>query len=71
MLLKCKKKLERAFQREIEKHREEMIFMKCPRCGATMSGGVCDNCGFPVTKIKFVKKVGIKIVKLIPGKKSS
>ena len=50
MLLKCKKKLERAFQREIEKHREEMIFMKCPRCGSTMSGGVCDSCGFPVTK---------------------
>lgn len=23
--------------------------MKCPRCGATMSGGVCDSCGFPVT----------------------
>ena len=19
----------------------------CPRCGAPMDGGVCDNCGFP------------------------
>ena len=45
--------------------------MKCPRCGATMSDGVCDNCGFPVTMIKYVKKVGIKKVKPIPGKKSS
>ena len=24
--------------------------MKCPRCGSTMSGGVCDSCGFPITK---------------------
>ena len=24
--------------------------MKCPRCGGDMSGGVCDNCGFPVTR---------------------
>lgn len=24
--------------------------MMCPRCGEPMSGGVCDNCGFPVTK---------------------
>ena len=30
----------------------------CPRCGAEMTGGVCDNGGFPLTKIKkivFVK----------------
>lgn len=20
---------------------------KCPRCGADMTNGVCDNCGFP------------------------
>ena len=26
----------------------------CPRCGAPMSGGVCDNCGFPVTGIRFL-----------------
>ncbi len=24
--------------------------MKCPRCGGDMTGGVCDNCGFPVTR---------------------
>ena len=24
--------------------------MNCPRCGEYMSGGVCNNCGFPVTK---------------------
>lgn len=30
----------------------------CPRCGAEMTGGVCDNCGFPLTKIK--KKVFVK-----------
>ena len=24
--------------------------MKCPRCGGDMSSGVCDNCGFPVTR---------------------
>lgn len=24
--------------------------MKCPRCGGNMSSGVCDECGFPVTR---------------------
>ena len=24
--------------------------MKCPRCGGDMSGGVCESCGFPVTR---------------------
>lgn len=24
--------------------------MTCPRCGEPMSGVICDNCGFPVTK---------------------
>lgn len=24
--------------------------MTCPRCGEPMSGGVCNICGFPVTK---------------------
>lgn len=23
--------------------------MNCPRCGAPMSGGVCPECGFPIT----------------------
>lgn len=22
----------------------------CPRCGSPMTGGICDNCGFPVTR---------------------
>lgn len=22
----------------------------CPRCGGNMSSGVCDDCGFPVTR---------------------
>lgn len=26
----------------------------CPRCGEPMTGGICDNCGFPLTKM--VKK---------------
>ena len=25
--------------------------MKCPRCGAEMNG-ICNNCGFPMTKKK-------------------
>lgn len=24
--------------------------MKCPRCGAEMSGGICNSCGFPMNK---------------------
>lgn len=23
--------------------------MECPRCGSIMEGGICNNCGFPVT----------------------
>ncbi len=26
--------------------------MNCPRCGEPMSGGVCNNCGFPATKFR-------------------
>ena len=25
---------------------------KCPRCGEEMTGGICDNCGFPLTTIR-------------------
>ena len=25
---------------------------KCPRCGEEMTGGICDNCGFPITKMR-------------------
>ena len=26
--------------------------VKCPRCGEEMTGGICDNCGFPLTKMR-------------------
>ena len=26
--------------------------MNCPRCGEPMSGGICDNCGFPMRRVK-------------------
>ncbi|MCR5742293.1 MAG: hypothetical protein K6F92_00990 [Lachnospiraceae bacterium] len=26
--------------------------MTCPRCGKVMYGGICNNCGFPLTRIK-------------------
>ena len=26
--------------------------MNCPRCGTKMEGGVCPNCGFPVTRFR-------------------
>lgn len=25
--------------------------VKCPRCGEEMTGGICNNCGFPLTKM--------------------
>ena len=25
---------------------------KCPRCGEPMTGGICDNCGFPMCHFK-------------------
>ena len=28
--------------------------MKCPRCGAPGFSGVCDECGFPVTRFKWI-----------------
>ena len=30
--------------------RNRRIIMECPRCGSMMEGGICNNCGFPVTK---------------------
>ena len=32
--------------------------MKCPRCGASGFSGVCNECGFPVTKVKMIKFIG-------------
>ena len=32
--------------------------MICPRCGEPMTGGICDNCGFPLTKMR--KKFYVK-----------
>ncbi len=31
--------------------------MNCPRCGTPMSGGVCPECGFPVTSIKVMLRL--------------
>ena len=27
--------------------------MECPRCGSVMEGGICNNCGFPVTMSRY------------------
>ena len=37
------------------------MMAKCPRCGAEMSGGICNNCGFPMNRrrIKAVNSVVI------------
>lgn len=36
--------------------------MNCPRCGEPMSGGVCDNCGFPAAKFRKKTKQIKKII---------
>ena len=28
--------------------------MECPRCGGKMLGGVCEDCGFPITSVKMI-----------------
>ena len=33
---------------------------KCPRCGEPMTGGVCNNCGFPVTRFK---KIAMPVIR--------
>ena len=39
--------------------------MKCPRCGGDMSSGVCDNCGFPVTRrIVYINRNKMEIKKV-------
>lgn len=36
--------------------------MKCPRCGAIMDCGVCDECGFPITCVRLKgKKIQYKM----------
>ena len=35
--------------------RKECCVMECPRCGGDMSSGVCEDCGFPETKIKLIR----------------
>lgn len=37
--------------------------MNCPKCETPMSGGVCPECGFPVTQIKMVEIDSIVIVR--------
>ena len=29
--------------------------MSCPKCGAEMEGGICNECGFPVIRIRWQK----------------
>lgn len=29
--------------------------MNCPRCGASGFTGVCDECGFPITKVNKIR----------------
>ena len=36
--------------KEVKKVKEMSV--KCPRCGEEMTGGICDNCGFPLTKMR-------------------
>lgn len=28
--------------------------LTCPRCGEPMSGGICDNCGFPMNRFPVI-----------------
>ena len=37
---------------------------KCPRCGEEMTGGICDNCGFPLTKMR-KKHCKLKVKQLL------
>lgn len=32
----------------------------CPRCGEPMTGGICNNCGFPLTKMRTKSTFDIK-----------
>ena len=33
---------------------------KCPRCGADMTNGVCDNCGFPIVGSRRKRRLAVK-----------
>ena len=36
--------------------------MNCPRCGTPMDGGVCPNCGFPVTaNLRRKRRIGLRL----------
>ncbi|MBQ1895096.1 MAG: hypothetical protein II167_05340 [Clostridiales bacterium] len=37
--------------------------MTCPRCGTVMSGGVCPECGFPVTVRRVATGVTCEVVR--------
>ena len=41
---------------------------KCPRCGEEMTGGICDNCGFPLTKMR-KKYSKMKVIQLLKTEK--
>lgn len=35
--------------------------MDCPRCGKEMSGGICNNCGFPLIQRIVKNKAEVKV----------
>lgn len=41
--------------------------MNCPRCGEKMSFGVCDNCGFPITRKTLFKTLMTKKINRLLG----
>lgn len=42
--------------------------MNCPRCGEPMTNGICNNCGFPMTRFK---KMALPVKKEEKERKSS
>ena len=54
------------------REREEKKYMKCPRCGATMTGGICNNCGFPMNRRKTTGAIFVpSIYRIERAKKNS
>ena len=37
--------------------------MNCPRCGTSMRGGICPECGFPINRIMKKRKCRFESVK--------
>ena len=41
-----------AYNQTIYIDREVYTMATCPRCGKPMTGGICNNCGFPMNRHK-------------------